>query len=1115
MRRIILFILSLLLFIFIVIAFLPTVINTSWGNHLLLSLINKKSGWTANWNSLSLSWISKQQIKGLTLQNVEEKVDIKIDELIINESLLQLVLRPFEPDAIQIKNMLLATKAGHLSLDADLHLDRDEHLLYLTGSGSTQTEKGAGNILLNIILPYSAQTLKQDKKDLLTIQAAQKIHLEAKIDHFPTIFLDQLFSKRSFSYEKLLGEQLNASLASIPSQESFFQLSLNSPNCQGELQGKIIEGEISLLQPANFQIHLTPDFFASLPNSSLKIDSTQLQLNIQNMLLPLTSQPEKEECTFALKGSLKQSPTKITINDIEIQTGELLTTFSSESCKPELHFQQTGQATINKEPLQWNLVASGHKPHLFDNLIEHTKEAIAGSARIIFNDQSSLLAAFLGEEMQIAFNQKGDLLKINAKSPRLELKEAVLEFDHQMLYSEKPLELIYSQTPQSMQQIEQSINRPLPHLTKPTEFTLVLQPFHLNYAHFKAKALNLSGRLTNNSIAIDNFGSPMDLKEISFPFEISGHDNFLKANLAASLYSQSESGPSQILSELVVQNWLTNEKPSFENANISFKSNFETLPTSLVSAFFSKEDLSTILGKFLNLTIQTNFDLKKRTEGLWKIDLHNDVVQLTGDFKIDQAIYLDPDKPKALVKWTMSPIAYEELKEKILGRNKSKELTFTHAITLTAQLNQLYWPLFVPSDKIQLNGVVTTTPFQWKNSSEALIIEGKIHSEDLQNELRINLDGSTLSQHSLFSLNISLDNLISPSNEFDLLQATSLIDFKAQQVPTYIIKSLLLLDNLHERQLKAVLGDTINAQLKSTFKGLNGTVIGSLYGQQGKASLNGQLQNGTFTLNEPFIWSIRLSPEFSSAILQEHVPLLGTAFAADQPLQLKIAPEGFSIPLLPFDIQQISIPQGTFQMNKIQFRNEGELNALLNILKPLNAATFEIWFTPLYFSIKEGLVYFERMDFLVANTYTLAAWGKWNLLDEKMDFVLGISGRSLKYAFNLPGIPNNYLLQLPVKGRKGKIKVDTKKMNTRIAAIIAQAQGGVHGKIIGGFLEIAADLKEAKPPAPTTQPFPWGNDPDSQEQSQSKSKDRTVVEDIQSTANSIIDVFKKKKDKKR
>jgi hypothetical protein len=115
----------------------------------------------------------------------------------------------------------------------------------------------------------------------------------------------------------------------------------------------------------------------------------------------------------------------------------------------------------------------------------------------------------------------------------------------------------------------------------------------------------------------------------------------------------------------------------------------------------------------------------------------------------------------------------------------------------------------------------------------------------------------------------------------------------------------------------------------------------------------------------------------------------------------------------------------------------------------------------------------DRFDMLVANLYPLACWGNIDLPSNQLDMTLGISGQTLRSAFNIQTMNSQDLLQIPIKGKGGHVKIDRKRALARISALLAQSQGSVEGFILGSVLEIAATEKDPLPPPPTTNPLPW------------------------------------------
>jgi hypothetical protein len=91
-----------------------------------------------------------------------------------------------------------------------------------------------------------------------------------------------------------------------------------------------------------------------------------------------------------------------------------------------------------------------------------------------------------------------------------------------------------------------------------------------------------------------------------------------------------------------------------------------------------------------------------------------------------------------------------------------------------------------------------------------------------------------------------------------------------------------------------------------------------------------------------------------------------------------------------------------------------------------------------------------------------------------MNLILGLTAQALNFAFNIPGLEDPFLLQIPIKGRNGNVEIDKKRAAGRITALIAQLQGDPKAKLLGNVLDAAmSNLIDPFAPEPTTSPFPW------------------------------------------
>lgn len=274
-------------------------------------------------------------------------------------------------------------------------------------------------------------------------------------------------------------------------------------------------------------------------------------------------------------------------------------------------------------------------------------------------------------------------------------------------------------------------------------------------------------------------------------------------------------------------------------------------------------------------------------------------------------------------------------------------------------------------------------------------------------------------------------------------------------------------------KVEALMGDVVDASLDLDFRNKQGAIQGTLQGSEGRAALNASYKGGYLRLKEPFIAVVKASPELSSTILHQIAPFLNELTFTSQPLTLRIDPAGFLLPVVNFNLKHITIESCSVNMGKIFFRNGGQLHTLLSLLGGNASKTIPIWVTPLYLAMKEGKIHLKRVDMLLNNLFPIAAWGVVDLVKDKVNMTVGVSGNALATALNIKSISSNYMLQIPFKGSLKNPKLDKRKAAAKISTLIAQDQG-THGMLIGTILDIASGaLTETPPPPPTTDPLPW------------------------------------------
>ncbi|MBS0656539.1 MAG: hypothetical protein JSR46_12240, partial [Verrucomicrobia bacterium] len=285
------------------------------------------------------------------------------------------------------------------------------------------------------------------------------------------------------------------------------------------------------------------------------------------------------------------------------------------------------------------------------------------------------------------------------------------------------------------------------------------------------------------------------------------------------------------------------------------------------------------------------------------------------------------------------------------------------------------------------------------------------------------------------------------------------------------------LDVLQMEEVVAVVGPKMDADMNGDIDQLhNGSFRGTVTTPRIHSAVAFDIQDGKMKLNEPLTAQYELTKEAGEVLLKGINPLLASAARSEKPITLWIDNKDFNITLNPFSLKDMTIKTVKIDPGILTVKNKGFIAPLISLLKiPTKGDEIPIWFTPLYIEVKHGTVTCNRTDALLANAFPIATWGKIDLLHDKIDMVLGISGAALSRAFGITTLTPEYLVQIPVRGTVQSPQFDTGWATTKITGLKLQKNKSNATALIGGLLEVAATAgsKEKKPPAPTTYPFPW------------------------------------------
>lgn len=701
------------------------------------------------------------------------------------------------------------------------------------------------------------------------------------------------------------------------------------------------------------------------------------------------------------------------------------------------------------------------------------------------------------------------ILKINPngkiEAPSIQVKAESLavnaELDGQLtpdsiFLQNKPFTFNYRMTPKAFEELGKTLEiKHLPNLLGPSFIELNLEPISIDLKNDWLSKLILKGTAHIDRMTLkDHSDLALSMEKITMPMILDARRNQFEIRLDGTAFTSIDPKPNPFSMNLKIEQWLYDSKVNFDHAKTEFSSNFISVPTSILGSFLTNQDLTPLVGPSVDLKLSTLFDREQHNAGYWDMNIDSTFLHARARLFLDERITLyESTKPTVIVRWTLSPEGYEYLQKNIL--KSSSVLSITEPFTMTAHLSTLNFPLKLDVESIeegQIKGHISTSEIKWKEfpGLAPIKFEGTFESPKLSKSL--SFDFLTQSKEAFsISLNGLVTDLLDSSGGVQKFENIHLnMDLKADQVPAEFFQALDILTLEQIEKFKALWGDKIDAQAKMQMHKLTGPLSGAIKGNNGSASLNGKLTNGTLFLNAPFEWSIKVTPLLGKDVLKKNVPFLSSIIGADNPVVLTIDPQGFSCPLWPFDINKAAVGKGKIDAGKVHFLNEGDLNMILSNITPIKDKQMTIWFTPIFFNLSESNLKLQRFDLLIANLYTLACWGDINLKRHDLDLVLGLTSTSLNQAFGVKGLDEDYILQVPIKGRNGKLEVDKAKIIGRVSALVAQMKGGNKGKVLGSILEIALsdDIADPRPPAPTTHPFPWAKEFQSKQNETSQDK---------------------------
>ena len=351
-----------------------------------------------------------------------------------------------------------------------------------------------------------------------------------------------------------------------------------------------------------------------------------------------------------------------------------------------------------------------------------------------------------------------------------------------------------------------------------------------------------------------------------------------------------------------------------------------------------------------------------------------------------------------------------------------------------------------------------------------LIQNGSLSSLETPNAAIRSINGEIKGTQFHFSAESSSGTLAADGTYVSENQFALEIDLK--QFPSAALGLFSSSLRTYLRNWAPLLGPLFNASGKIENPGPVDLVLTSDHFQ---TVLRGILNAGSFRLREPLSARFDVTPELSQTLLRDANPLFLTSLASKRPVELQISPSGFILPLSPFSLEKFGIGQAVLDMGQIRCRigkSFASLIALLKASRLSNAREVDAWFTPLSFSLKNGILHTGRMDALIADLH-ICTWGDIDLIRDRLKMTLGLPADTLRQAFGIKNLSDSFVLKVPMTGSTQDPDLEKGPAAAKIAAMIAGQHIPKKGEIFGGWINRFIQTQEETDVPPPSRPFPW------------------------------------------
>lgn len=555
---------------------------------------------------------------------------------------------------------------------------------------------------------------------------------------------------------------------------------------------------------------------------------------------------------------------------------------------------------------------------------------------------------------------------------------------------------------------------------------------------------------------------------------------------------------------------------NLDAANVDASVHFQGLPTSFVETIAAQSGkLVPVVGPTLSAVAEVKLagGLKKPTGS---VTLKADSPQLAADAALTLAESMTLARP-ATLRMTLTPAGYAAL------RGPEAPLKLVDPATVNATINTFSYPLNLPEAttfdpaRIGLDAKLTITKLTIAHAGtdRAATLENFTASAVAPSlaqpiAVQVNADLARPSPTAAptagrLAVSANVADTFKPDGSINTDTLSAKVDARLVALPGDLAEALF---GSGDGKLAALLGDAANASFTADVNKMQGPVVLTLDGANVKANVPGMLADGVMTLTENATASLTITEQLSKAFLNH--PLLKQAVRSEEPAELVIYRENFRFPVRDYALSKINIDRATLDPRRIVVNNGGLIKTLVELPAGIGGAvkgdlsglignqTLNAWFTPLTFSLKDGVMTYSRMDMLLGDNYQVATWGTLNLSDEPITLgkrtipaqngymVLGIAERAMRRVYGITAFQDqpDYVDQFLMVGPLDAIGPDKKDLTARLtlltsAGTAAQVGGDDVADAVNLGIKILGQVgskirkQEFEPAPPAPKPYPW------------------------------------------